>query len=300
MAIRWLVVLCLLLPLAKLSCATGVELQAYHNARIVYHSQADVDEYILALGSLKKTKESWVADSEVRLSGKLERITLELPDNHAADSGFSFYLEQLKAFNYRELFHCAGRDCGTSNSWANNYFKIPLLYGLDQYQQYGVYEILNVGVKPYYVVVYSVLRGNRRVFMQVEVLLSDMSAGQLVSAGPEVLYSSLLNRGYYIVPTDFEKDKQGRMQAQFSGASLAVLIELLNRNKELRLALVGHDYAPVNLLKQQENSHRYALKLKLELVKAGIADARIETFGLGGLAPAGRMSKGARIEVVKL
>ena len=84
-----------LLILLSSSAFADLNLQPYQNARIMYQSQGDVDEYSLALGSYKKTQGAWVADREERLTGNLTRYTLELPDNHTADNGFDFYVDQV-------------------------------------------------------------------------------------------------------------------------------------------------------------------------------------------------------------
>ena len=109
-----------LLTLTKIALAAELPIQPYHNARIMFQSNGVTDDYVFALGSYKKISGSWRLDRQQRLSGELTRYTVELPAGHSADNGFGFSLDQLQNFNLRELFHCTGRDCGTSNSWAKN------------------------------------------------------------------------------------------------------------------------------------------------------------------------------------
>lgn len=153
--------------------AAELKLPLYPNAREMFHSKVFKTEYLLALESYKKVDGEWVVDKSRRLSGNLDRTTMELPTDHKSENGFDFYKEQLKQFNVRELYSCKARDCGTSNSWANNHFKVIQLYGLDQHQFYAVYEITNADVKPIYVVLYAVTRGNKRALVQLEILHAD-------------------------------------------------------------------------------------------------------------------------------
>lgn len=171
-----------LLCLATQVQAAELNLQAYPSAREVFHSSGQQDQYWLALGVYRKIEGIWQADKAQRLSGLLERTTFELPANHSAEKGFDFFKQQLEKLNARELFHCKARDCGTSNSWANNHFKVIQLYGLDQYQFYSAYEIIDANEKPLYVALYAVMRGNKRTYVQLEILRANKKAEIDISA----------------------------------------------------------------------------------------------------------------------
>lgn len=280
--------------------AAVLPVENYANARVVFESNAKTDEYVLGLGSYKKTGGSWRADRQQRLSGNLTRYTLELPAGHGANAGFKFYLDQLQTFNIRELYHCKGRDCGTSNSWANNHFKIQLLYGLDQFQQYGAYEIITADENPFYVALYAVQRGNKRVYLQLDILHVDRAIELGLASSPETIIKSLDANGYYVFPDLIVDDAKGAANIHIKPAHLQVLIDVLAQQSDLKVALVGHDYAPVTLANQQKNSQLYAEQLKAALQEKGVAAARLTTFGIGSLAPAGRGDRSARVEVVKV
>lgn len=282
-----------------LASAAELELQTYPHARVIFESNAATEEYLLALGSYKKVAGAWRLDRMQRLSGMLQRFTLELPETHSARNGFDFYVKQLQNFNARELFYCRGRDCGTSNSWANNHFKILQLYGLDQFQYYGAYEVATNGRNPFYVALYAVQRGNKRVYMQIDVLHVDQQIDLGVASSAESIIKSLELKGYYVFP-DLVGEEQGKVAIQIKPAHLQALADVLIQKTDWKIALVGHDYAPVPLAQQQAASQTYADQLKAELQKAGVAAARISTFGLGGLSPAGRGERSARVEVVRL
>ncbi len=299
MTIKRLVIvfaLCLASPVF----AAELIVQNYGNARVIFESNGKVDEYLLALGSYKKIAGSWRADRQQRLSGNLARYTLELPEGHSANNGFDFYLDQLQNYNIRELFHCKGRDCGTSNSWANNHFKNQLLYGLDQFQQYGAYEVTTADETPFYVALYSVQRGNKRVYLQLDVLHVDKVIELGIASSPESIMKSLETNGYYVFPDLVAEDAKGITNIQIKQAHLQALVDVLVQNVDLTLALVGHDYSPVSLAQQEKLSLVYAAQLKTALQEKGISAARLTPYGIGSLAPAGRGDRSARVEVVKI
>jgi hypothetical protein len=297
MKIRWGFAVLMLIASGFLK-ADQLQLQPYHNARIMFETHLQTDEYVLALGSYKKAAGVWRLDRQQRLSGDLDRYTLELPEGHSAENGFDFYLDQLQNFNFRELFHCKSRDCGTSNSWANNHFKILQLYGLDQFQFYGAYEVTTADDKPFYVSLYAVQRGNKRVYLQVDVLHIDKIIELGIASSPESIIKSIETSGYYVFPDLVATDAKGNARIQIRPAHLQVLVDVLEQKADWKVALVGHDYMTVATAQQQKESQVYAEQLKAALEEKGIAVARVTAYGLGGLAPAGRGDRVARVEVV--
>lgn len=287
-----------------LVCVVGVNAQQlmlkdYPDARVVFKSQERLSDYRLALGSYRKTQDAWQPVRQQRLSGQLTRYTLELPPNHSELAGFEFYREQLNDLRHRELFSCHARDCGASNTWANNHFKIIQLYGLDQYQHYAALEVLTDSPTPYYVSIYSVRRGNKRVYVQVDILHSDKARAGTFATNPNTLASILEGEGFYIFP-GLVSDQNGRPQLQINQEHVDTLVKVLEREAQWKIGLVGHDYHTADLARQQEHSRQYAEQLKAALVAQGVAVDRLTVFGLGSLAPAGRGDLSARVEVVLL
>lgn len=293
-------VFCIGLLITNIVGAVDLKLQPYPNARELNHSSKVESQYLLALGSYKKIDGAWLVDRSQRLNGELERITLELPADYNAENGFLFYKEQLEKYNLRELFYCKARDCGTSNSWANNHFKIVQLYGLDQHQFYGAYEITNAAEKPFYVALYAIARGNKRVYVQLDILHIDKVDDFGVASSPETLNKLLNMNGYYVFPDFAEKNSQGDVSFQVKKAHIQALASLLKAEVNIKIALVGHNYSQITLAQQQQKSNQYAEQIKAALVDQGVDTKRMQTFGVGSLAPAGRGDRSARVEVVKL
>ena len=298
MRILLLLVLVAFMAGTSSAIAAQLQLQTYDNAHVLFESTAQTDGYVFAIGSYKKVSGAWRLDRQQRLSGSLQRVTLELPEGHTAKNGFDFYLDQLQNFNLRELFYCKGRDCGTSNSWANNHFKILQLYGLDQFQYYGAYEVTTADEKPFYIALYAVQRGNKRVYLQLDILHIDKRVELGIASSPESIIKSINNGGYYVFPDLVVEDNEGKTRIGIKPAHLQALVEVLKQKTAWKIAIVGHDYMSVTLVEQQKKSLVYADQLKGALQKEGIATARMETYGLGGLAPVGRGDRSARVEIV--
>lgn len=277
-----------------------LSLQDFPGARVVVQERKKNTDYTLAFGSYKKIDGSWVVDNRRRVQGNLVRQTLELSSDYTAREGFDFYLKQLQRFRVRELFSCSGRECGSSINWANNHFGVIQLYGLDQYQYYGVYEVLTEQQSPYYVSLYSVLRGNRRVYLQLDIVQPDEESTRQIASTPETLERLLGDQGYYVFPGLRLTGTASEPELSLQEEHLETLVELLKRQNRWQLALVGHDYASSNLDHQLQASLVYAQALKTALLKKGVDADRLEARGLGSLAPAGRGERSARIEVVLL
>ena len=300
---------CLLLPLllvvTAFACAQGdsksawLALEDFSGARVMLREHKREVSYTLALGTYKKIGGSWDAERQQRLNGDLARRTLELPSDRSAREGFHFYRKQLQNYPVRELFACAGRDCGGSTNWANDHFGIPQLYGLDPYQYYGVYE-LSAEQTLYYASLYAVRRGNGRVYVQLDLLRAEAETGSRPRMTLSSMIDALAQDGYFVLDIHVADQASSDQGWAPDDAVLEPLIELLKARENWRLALVGHDYAPGALDRQRRLSKGYAESLKRALVSAGVAEGRLETYGLGSLAPAGRRARSARLEVVKL
>lgn len=279
---------------AVVQAETPLAIAGFPNARAVYHTDIDTDDYLLSLGALKKVNNVWLAEQEQRISGQLHRQTLELPAGFNATEAYRHFAEQLDGMNTRELFSCRGRRCGSSNSWANNRFGVKQLYGLDQHQHYGAFEIVDGRQQLYFVVLYTVQRGNRRVYAQLDVLRSRSVQQGVIAASPDTIVQLLQEDGYYVLP-GFSAGGAGMQQEE---QHLQAVAAALRKQRMLRVALVGHDYGPGQ--QRQETSLGYAQYIRDRLVQAGIDTKRLEVHGLGALAPGRRAERSVRVEIVRL
>lgn len=276
----------------------GVQVQAaqslsdFPQARVMFESTVTTDDYRLTLGALKKANNQWLAEREQRVSGELSRKTLEVERGFSAEEVFGFYREQLVNQGARELFYCHARDCGSSNSWANNRFGIKQLYGLDQHQWYAAFEIMRESTGPVYVALYSVTRGNRRSYTQIDQIA--VAEAEALAANPKTIIESIIAGRAYVIP-GLKIKADG---VQVPDTQLASLVDALRQRPRAKVHLVGHDYGSGSFEQQQHDSQRYAQAVRDLLVAQGIKADRLSVHGVGGLAPSGKRAGVSRVEVV--
>ena len=282
--------------------ADPLPLETFPGARTLLDQRQVQADYTLALGLFRRAAAQWQAERERRLSGTVVRQTLELPSGFSPTDGMEFYQQQLQRFSSRLLFSCSARECGSSSRWANQHFGVIQLHGLEQYQHYAVYEISHAQ-RVYYVTLYSVQRGNRRVYMQVDVVApktSGTGGSEVIASDPDSLAGQLRAQGFFVFPGLTVSDASGEREVVLEPVHLEALVALLEQESDWRVALVGHDYGGTNLDGQRGASLAYAQELQAALRASGVEGARLESFGLGSLAPARRGERSARIEVVLL
>lgn len=296
-------IVCLAATQAVAQSATQVPeflgLEDFPGARALVREYKPEQTYVLALSTYKKVGGTWSAEREQRIRGDVLRRTLELPSGYSAREGFAFYEKQLDAYRLRELFACEERECGGSINWANNHFNVIQLYGLDQHQYYSVYEVVSDDVV-YYASLYSVRRGNRRVLVQLDLVRMPESDRPSLTLNPAMLGESLRDAGYFVLPGVDVVGSAQDWQVSVEGATIEALAALLRQESAWAVALVGHDYGAGSLEEQRGQSLNYAEQVREKLKARGIAEERVQVFGLGSLAPAGKGERSARVEVVRL
>lgn len=297
------VALCLAATSALAQSTTQVPeflgLEDFPEARIMMREYRPDETYVLALSTYKKLGGTWSAEREQRVRGNVLRRTLELPSGYSAREGFAFYEKQLTAGRARELFACEERECGGSINWANNHFNVIQLYGLDQFQYYSVFEIVRDDTV-YYASLYSVRRGNRRVYVQLDLVQMPEVERPSLTVNPTVLGERLREAGYFVLPGFDVVGSAQDWQVSVAESTIEALAALLRQESNWVVALVGHDYGAGSLESQQAQSMQYAEQVREKLKARGIDEQRMPVFGLGSLSPAGKGERSARVEVVRL
>ncbi len=139
-------------------------------ASVLYHEIAEVNDYIVALDKYKKNDNRWRPEKFLQQQGQLTRYTIELPKHYVEEDVFSYYQQQIPTYA-EALFICDKRQCGESNNWANDHFNVKQLYGIDNTQSYAAYRLAQEQLDgDIYITIYTVRRGNRRLYTQLEVL----------------------------------------------------------------------------------------------------------------------------------
>nr|WP_158651768.1 DUF4892 domain-containing protein [Marinobacterium profundum] len=236
------------------------------------YQQRPTPEYLLMLSELKKANNIVVADKRKALEGELTRITYRIPDTHQPSDAFEHFRAQLMTQGAEVLFQCKGRDCGSSHYWANDFFGIAQLYGLDRTQ---VYMAARLGTD--YLALYAVQRGNRRVYLQLDVVS--------VTGGSE-LVQQLKAAGFATLPMDPATpldvvDPLVQLLAEFEPAEAFWLV-LHQQGSDAQEALA--------------QSGAMAQQIETAVRSAGVEN--VQGFGVGPLVPtvlAGR--KGALVVI---
>lgn len=223
---------------------------------IVDYSYEDVPEYRLILGGLEKVNGVIRPEREERIQGRLTRITYQVSDSHDAVEPFEFIKRQLQDGDAQVMFECHGRECGSSNYWANNIFRLSRLYGPDPGQHYLA---VKRGADTF--VLYTIKRGNKRVYAHLEVVQQEGNG-----------FAAALSEQRFAYLTD--PDTQ-----------LPVLAEVLQQQAALSVWLVGFDLARQQASEAFEQSRVAAEEVKDRLLGLGVDPARVEVFSAGPLVP---------------
>lgn len=217
-----------------------------------------VRNYRFPLGAVVKINRDVRIDKEQQLSGQLTRTTWEMPKSFDPNELLQRLRDQVISQKGEILFECEGRDCGTSNIWANDLFNNADLYGRDDYQRYFAAEL-----DDQYLAAYAVRRGNRRVYLHLD---------QITEAEQAVPWLELLvDRGWVKLPDTEEP-------------TLKLLADHLQKNSS-PIRIVGHQQGIDQGIAEQE-SKRLAERVASYLVdRAGVRADQFEVHGLGALAP---------------
>lgn len=263
--------------------------ELFAGARVMYETQSKDAHYLLVLSPPKKVNSEWVFERSERIQGNVSERTLELPNNYSFQDVSDRLDRFFKGEQGRLLFACSGLDCGSSNAWANEVFGIKQLYGLDPMQEYQVWE-LSQNDSYRYVISYLVQRGNRRTYLQLDMLIPISKAQSLaLTADPKSVLNLLLSDGYYVVPGDVQN-----LQAN---AHVRVLAAALKMRPMQKFAIVGHSYAARKPEQRREQSLALAKQLLDQLKALGVREGQLITEGVGALAPQ-RKSGQQRLELV--
>jgi hypothetical protein len=268
-----------------------LQLPVYPNAELQRPArQQAVDEYVLPMGPYQRAAGEWRLEGSERLTGTLLRQTWRIPDGHSPAEVQRYWLNQLQSYTRKILFSCRGRACGPSNQWANSVFGVSELYGPDEQQFYDALELEEEGHR-YTLALYTVQRGNRRIYSQLDLLaLADADPVDL-SITPAALLTQLRERGSVVLSV--LREGQTGPEAQ----QVDALVQALQRDSRLRLHVVGHAYGREPLEALQQRSLGYAEVLVAQLEGRGIAARRLQAHGLGPLAPGARVGRD-RLELV--
>ncbi len=250
------------MPLQAQQSSLPLELEPFPLSSVISQLQRPDPDYRLMLGGIVKINGLIRSDRELRLQAQLTRITWQLPTGHGPEAGFNYLREQLLGKGAEVLFECAGRQCGSSNLWANDIFGQARLYGVDNTQFYAALALPQA-----HLAIYAVRRGNGRVYLHLDFLERDAPTVTELSV-------RLRQQGYAELP-DWPGSTDRTVQA---------LLDLQKTFPDREFWLVVH-WRGEDLdltLRQSEEAARRLIRLFKD--KGGDA-GRIRGQGVGALVP---------------
>lgn len=273
-------------------------IEPYPRAEVVETAERKVVDYRMATGAARRVDGNWAPERELRKAGELSKVTMQIPGGHGPEEVFDYYRQRLATWDARALFLCNQRNCGSSNSWANDLFEVKQLYGLDQHQYYGIFELVDDEDELSYLALYTVRRGNQRIYAHLELLETQQGSTAGIAPNPNAIVQQLNEQGYYSV-SGLQLENT---QLVFQQDHIESLAQAIRSNRRLSLRIVGHDYRGGSLSEERERSEAYARQLAEKLVATGVQEDRLEAHGVGSLVPmritGGKRDKDFRVELV--
>ena len=153
----------------SLTAQAQVGLGIVENSRLLDRAQLSADYYILPIGSIRKVNGVIGAEDSLYLSGQVTRFTWQMMPGISAKAAHDKTLEELKLADAKVIYQCHSRACGSSNQWANKVFNQSRLFGLDVEQSYAALK-QDTDNGPKYYALYSTKRGNKKVYLHLEII----------------------------------------------------------------------------------------------------------------------------------
>ena len=141
---------------------------------VVYEQDGNYAPREFVISAVEKIRRELRIDQKLRVDATALRVTYQVPAGTPREEVVGHYRRVLGP---DALFSCEGRDCGRSNSWANQVFGQAGLYGPDGNQFY-----IATDREGRLVSVYVIERGNRRIYAHVEVLQPEQAVSAVVNA----------------------------------------------------------------------------------------------------------------------
>jgi OmpA-OmpF porin, OOP family len=268
----------------------------YPGSFIKEYSQKEFDEFTLPLGKLTKGK----FEKSQHLGGKVTRILYQAPSGRSVLEVFSNFEGALKQAGFETLFTCAKEECG---------YGPVTLYG-------GKIENWSLTYQPSYLSA-KLTRPGGDVYVSLfagasswqwetvyVIEMKPMEAG-LVKVDAAALAGDISRTGHAAVYGIYFDTGKADVKPE-SDTALAEITKLLEKDPQLKLHVVGHTDTVGALPSNMDLSRRRAdAVVKLLTTKYKIAAARLDSHGIGPLAPVasnesedGR-AKNRRVELVK-
>jgi len=226
-------------------------LERFPRSTIVQYKEIENADYRFVLGGLEKIDGVIAPEKEERLSGKLYQLTYRIPQNHSSEEVFSFFSTQLQGQGATELFRCEGRACGSSNQWANTIFKYSRLYGVDTTQRVATFQN-----DQRYFALYAVQRGNKKVYLRLDVL-------ETYEVQSKLARNELIQ--------EYEDSDEG----------FTKLLTFIQNNPTQKVWIVSADFSGNSFQTKLDSALERGNQLKAKLIAEGALDEQVKVHPIG-------------------
>ena len=250
--------------------------------------------YRLILGRLQRSRGVVVPESEERIRGDVSKLIFEIPREYSAEDVYGFFRSSFSDKGYEELFGCIGRECGSSNYWANDIFRNRVLYGPERNQYFLNVRTQTEGAEPAHIALYVITRGNRRTYAYVEIVEPPGTSGPIQFVGEAVLTEIEEVGAIILSGISFSPDDQLAASVDLSELALE-----LSERPEQKFYVVSHLAAEGILDQLLARSTRRAEAVRRHLIALGVDESQLVPRGLGPLAPlCSRQRCADRVELI--
>ncbi len=258
-----------------------------------YHSE-NQEIYDFILSPVETAARELQIDESVRISARYVRETWEMPTSARFGEIRDDLRSRLRERGFTTLFDCTGRDCGRSNLWANQVWRLAVLYGPNASQ---FYLAMQHEERALLAALYLVQRGNRRIYANLDIVEpTEMPKFETASRIASQLRESGRVRLTGVVPSSAWLRGLRQDASEAVRQSLAPVAEQLSLLSGERVYVVCHLYGQGTTEELLEASQRWATLLVDELQANG--GAKLVPFGVGPLSPAFGEAGATRIELV--
>ncbi|WP_460749751.1 DUF4892 domain-containing protein [Marinomonas epiphytica] len=114
--------------------ADFTDIPPFREAQLVKSASLEQQRVEVPLGVIKRVGRGWEPEKLDRIEADTYQVLYKIHRNVELDEVNRYYRQALLAEGQQIAFQCDGRNCGSSNAWANNFYREYLLYGADQNQ----------------------------------------------------------------------------------------------------------------------------------------------------------------------
>ena len=241
------------------------------------------------IGPVDKMGQEVRFEDAVRVEGEKTRVTYQIPPGFRLAEVLDYYEKQMSRIAAKVLFQCRGPACGRASIWANDVFGIRLLAAPNRNQHY-LAATVKVDGKQMLVAVYLVERGNKRIYVHVEQVVTNVG----VNFDGNRNFAERLAKSGFIRIEEVVPNQLGMLDASQLD-KLELLAESLTSFVGQQIYVVCHLHGSSEVDDLLQRSEECAKSVAERITKvSGVATV---PFGVGPLSPT-REANHSRLELV--